>query len=84
MICTQLYGQNPDIAKHVAGKGYLVIYFCFAFAKQALFLRPKQKALQLKAQKLSLVILIIRCLGFSGNLAFSSLCKHTQKVILSH
>lgn len=38
MIRTQLYGQTPDIAKHVAGKGYLIIYFHFAFAKQAVFL----------------------------------------------
>lgn len=38
MIHTQLYSQNTDIAKHVAGKGYLIIYFCFAFAKQAVFL----------------------------------------------
>lgn len=37
MIRTQLYGQSPDTAKHVAGKDYLIIYFCFAFAKQAVF-----------------------------------------------
>lgn len=38
MIHTQLYSQNPDIAKHVAGKGYLITYFCLAFAKRAVFL----------------------------------------------
>ena len=32
------YSRNPDIAKHVAGKGYLIICFRFAFAKQAVFL----------------------------------------------
>lgn len=80
---TQMYGQNPDTAKHVTGKGYLII-FLPCLCKQAVFPWPEQKALVLKAQKLSLVILLIRCLGLSGNLAFSSLCEHTQKVILSH
>lgn len=26
MIATQMYGQNPDTAKHIAGKGYLIIF----------------------------------------------------------
>lgn len=38
MIRTQLWGPQSDIAKHVAGNGYLIIYFCFAFAKQTVFL----------------------------------------------
>lgn len=37
MIHTQLCGPQSDIAKHVAGNGYL-IYFCFAFKKQTVFL----------------------------------------------
>lgn len=34
MIHTQLCGQEPDIAKHAAGNGYLVIYFRLAVAEQ--------------------------------------------------
>lgn len=37
LIGTQMYGQNPDTAKHIAGKGYLIV-FPLCLCKQAVFL----------------------------------------------